>query len=358
MPRCLFAKMVHSVWPLARGPCGPEREPPQDGKQLTACLGYQRMRSLMNFSKLSVEAKIMKATSSLISSRYLSVITFLTFSFGLILTGQLSTQRNLLAVEKKTKAKPTTFRNTEDFSAPCDSVWASTLQTFTAKGFIPITKDRQGGVMNFTLGVNTRDYTNISYVKQYTKDSKAGFGNFWDGFRIESAMVLMSSKNDGCHCEIKFRYAGFADGLSSRDFGRWKQLESNNFFESLLLSEIGSKLGKKSIVHNPPVQKEQEPQPNKAVVQEKTSIPSPPQKAEEEGKSDNNDEESDIAYVDCGNKLKAVPVNSSSSGLKSLKCGKQVKVVGTEGAWTKIQTEADKEGFVSSRFLSKEKPKN
>jgi SH3 domain-containing protein len=297
------------------------------------------LRSSMNFSKLSVETKIMKATSSLISSRYLSVITFLAFSFGLILTGQLSTQGNLFAVEKKTKVKPTTFLNTEDFSAQCDSVWASTLQTFTAKGFIPITKDRQGGVMNFTLGVNARDYTNISYVKQYTKDSKAGFGNFWDGFRIESALVLMSSENDGCHCEIKFRYAGFADGLTSRGFGTWHQLESNNFFESLLLSEIGSKLGKKSSAYNAQVQKEQEPQPNNAVVQD-------------------NDDQSDIAYVDCGNKLKEVPVNSSSSGLKSLKCGKQVKVVGTEGAWTKIQTEANKEGFVSSRFLSKEKPKN
>lgn len=240
-----------------------------------------------------------------------------------------------MAVEKKMKAKPTTFRNTEDFSAQCDTVWASTLQAFTAKGFIPTTKDRQGGVMNFALGMNTRDYTSISNVKQYTKDSKAGFGNFWDGFRIESATALLFSLNDGCHCEIKFQYAGFKDGLTSRGFGTWQQLESNNFFESLLLSEIGSKLGKKSSVDHSPLQK-----------------------AEEEDKSDNNDEQSDIAYVDCGNKLKEVPVNSSSSGLKSLKCGKQVKVVGTEGAWTKIQTEADKEGFVSSRFLSKEKPKN
>ena len=113
-------------------------------------------------------------------------------------------------------------------------------------------------------------------------------------------------------------------------FGRWQQLESNNSFESLLLSEIGSKLGKKSSVHNAQAQKEQEPQPNNAVVQEKPSIP--PSKTAEEDKSD-------VAYVDCGNKIKAVPVNSSSGGLKSLKCGQQVKVVEIEGAWTKIQTE-------------------
>ncbi len=291
----------------------------------------------------------MKSTSSLTQSTYLSVITFLAFSFGLILTGKLAIHGNLLAVEKKPKAEPTTFRNTENFSAPCDSVWASTLQTFTAKGFIPTTKDRQGGVMNFTLGVNARDYTRISYVKQYTKDSKAGFGNFWDGFRIESAMVHMFSENDGCHCEIKFRYAGFKDGLTSRGFGTWQQLESNNFLESQLLSEIGSELGKTSSVHNAQAQKEQEPQPNDAVVLEKPSVP--PSKSAEEDKSD-------VAYVDCGNKIKAVSVNSSSGGLKSLKCGQRIKVISTEGAWTKIQTEDNREGFVSSRFLSTEKPKN
>jgi hypothetical protein len=304
----------------------------------------------MNFLNLSEEAKIMKAPSSLIPSRYLRVVIFLVFFFGLILTGQLSIHGNLLALAKKSNAKPTTFRNTENFSAPCDSVWASTLQTFTAKGFIPTKTDRQGGVINFTLGVlNTRDYTYTSYVKQYTKDSKAGFGNVWDGFRIESAMVLMSSENDGCHCEIKFRYAGFTEGVTSGEFGRWHQLESNNSFESLLLSEIGSKLGKKSSVHNAPVQKEQEPQPNNAVVQEKPSIP--PSKTAEEDKSD-------VAYVDCGNKIKVVPVNSSSDGLKSLKCGQKIRVISTEGAWTKIQTEDNREGFVSSRFLSTEKPKN
>jgi len=268
----------------------------------------------------------------------------------LILTGQLSTHVNLLAVEKKPKAEPKTFRNTENFSSPCNSVWANTLQTFTAKGFIPTTTDRQGGVMNFTLGVlNTRDYTYTSYVKKYTKDSKAGFGNVWDGFRIESAMVLMFSENDGCHCEIKFQYAGFTEGVTSGEFGRWRQLESNNFFESLLLSEIGSKLGKKSSVYNAQVQKEQEPQPNNAVVQEKPSIP--PSKTAAEDKSD-------VAYVDCGKKIKVVPVNSPSGGLKSLKCGQKIKVISIEGAWTKIQTEDNREGFVSSRFLSTEKPKN
>lgn len=292
----------------------------------------------------------MKATSSLIPSRYLHVVIFLVFFFGLILTGQLSIHGNLLAVEKKPRAEPTTFRNTENFSAPCDSVWGSTLQTFTAKGFIPTTKDRQGGVMNFTLGaLNTRDYSYTSYIKQYTKDSKAGFGNFWDGFRIESGMVLMFSENDGCHCEIKFRYAGFKDGLTSRGFGTWHQLESNNSFESLLLSEIGSKLGKKNNVYIAQVQKEQEPQPNRTVVQEKPSTP-PSETAEED--------KSDVAYVDCGNKIKAVPVNSSSGGLKSLKCGQKIKVISTEGVWTKIQTEDNREGFVSSRFLSPEKPKN
>jgi hypothetical protein len=65
---------------------------------------------------------------------------------------------------------------------------------------------------------------------------------------------------------------------------------------------------------------------------------------------------SETGYANCGESLREVPVSSSKTGLKSLRCGEKVTILGRLGNWVRIRTADNVEGNVSSRFISQHQP--
>ena len=61
------------------------------------------------------------------------------------------------------------------------------------------------------------------------------------------------------------------------------------------------------------------------------------------------------AYTNCGQYLKAVPVTSSSNGLKSLPCGEEVTILSHDRNWTRVRSGDGKEGAVQSVYISEKK---
>jgi len=64
---------------------------------------------------------------------------------------------------------------------------------------------------------------------------------------------------------------------------------------------------------------------------------------------------SEVGFANCGESLKEVPVSSSKLGLKSLQCGEKVTILGRSGAWIRIRTKDNAEGFVADRFIGQTK---
>jgi hypothetical protein len=64
---------------------------------------------------------------------------------------------------------------------------------------------------------------------------------------------------------------------------------------------------------------------------------------------------SDEGFANCGESLKEVPVSSSKMGLKSLRCGEKVRILGRTGDWIRIRTKDNAEGFVTDRFIGQTK---
>jgi hypothetical protein len=64
---------------------------------------------------------------------------------------------------------------------------------------------------------------------------------------------------------------------------------------------------------------------------------------------------SDEGFANCGESLKEVPVSSSKTGLKSLRCGEKVRILGRFGDWIRIRTKDNAEGFVTDRFIGQTK---
>jgi hypothetical protein len=144
--------------------------------------------------------------------------------------------------KKEYQDPPRTYVNVKSFSATCDAVWTAAISLLTEVGLAPHVLDQQRGFasLKWTKG-QTEGWGSKNDVNLYTTLKPESWSDY-DDFRADSATLLVTPDGSNCRCQIKLAYAALRRDHLSADGYHWHALESNSFFEEMLLAIIDEQI--------------------------------------------------------------------------------------------------------------------
>lgn len=177
-----------------------------------------------------------------------------------------------------------------------------------------------------------------------------------------TAKVTITSEGAGAEIELDGQFVGSTPTTLDINEGVHKITVKNGgkvWERSIRLNAGGSVTVNASFDQNPTPSSPQAPLASPSHANQPKDTPDAgAQPASESVPTEASHEEgtnSEIGYANCGESLREVPVSSSKTGLKSLRCGEKVTILGRSGAWIRIRNKDNAEGFVAERFIGQTK---
>lgn len=129
----------------------------------------------------------------------------------------------------------------QTFSLPCERIWPHAVQVFTTAGFGVRSSDRAGGILSldWRKGAQISRFGNQNETVRYLTDANTGFWSQYTAFRIDTAMVLFISSDEGCDVQVEVIFQGWKKRVF--DVPRWYSLPSSHRMERDLLNALANR---------------------------------------------------------------------------------------------------------------------